>query len=125
MDDIDLVMNYFTYEKDFVSMADAVEASLKEFKNRKIVSTHFTMTIYKKGTMHLVFNNEDTLRRFNITACIGKNWLPEDYGRKAYCDMTAEEKEVVESFEGKESYNRNLGRIGFTKQVLAIENKSA
>jgi hypothetical protein len=115
LNDIDLVMNYFTYEKDFVSMKDAIE---KEFINgnmRNIESSHFTISLYKKGTMHLKFKNDGTLRRFNIIACKYKKWLPEDYGQKEYSNMDKEEKEIVKSFEGKDSYNKNIGMIEYVK----------
>jgi len=124
-DDIDLVMNYFTHEPDFVSIASACEKAMAEGISSKIESTHFIITFYKKGTMHMTFRNEDTRRRFNIVACKDKAWIPEDYGRKKYSDMTAEEKSVVKEFEGEESYNRNIGRIGFVKNVLAIEDMTA
>lgn len=125
LDDIDMVMNYFTLESDFVSLADASEQAMKTGQTSKIESSHFIITFYLKGTMHLTFRNPDTLRRFNIVACKEKHFLPEDYGRKKYTDMTNDEKSVVKEFEGEESYSRNIGLIGFTKETLAIGDVSA
>jgi hypothetical protein len=33
-----------------------------------------------------------------------KNWLPPAYGKKKYEDLDIEEKEVIDSFQGKENY---------------------
>jgi hypothetical protein len=52
----------------------------------------------------------DVLQKFNLFAAKEKNWLPPAYGKKRYQDMTQEEKKVVDSFEGKESYNKVLER---------------
>lgn len=38
--------------------------------------------------------------RFNIYCCRKKNWLPPNYGRAAYADMSAEEQAVVDGFHG-------------------------
>lgn len=128
LDDIDMVMNYFTIEQDFVSIASSINHSLAEKKycfGVLVESSHFLIRVYKKGTIHLTFKDEGTLRRFNITACKEKNWLPEDYGRKKYADMNAEEKKTVSSFEGEKTYMQNIGKIGFTKETLMIEGESA
>jgi len=78
-------------------------------------STYFSKIIaYKKGTLHLTFRDEDILRRFNIEAAKGKAWLPRDYGAKPYDALSIEYKGLVDSFEGRESYVSNQGRIGFT-----------
>ncbi|MBI5545309.1 MAG: DUF4942 domain-containing protein [Deltaproteobacteria bacterium] len=67
---------------------------------------HFRVKFYKKGTCHLTFNDERLLARFNIFGSQRKKWLPHNYGRKAYQDLAAEERAVVDSFEGKESYSK-------------------
>lgn len=58
-----------------------------------------------------------------MAACLGKNWLPVDYGKVSYQDLPPEEKEVVESFEGRESYNAHLKQplFGKTTTVPLIE----
>ena len=35
-----------------------------------------------------------------------KNWLPPSYRRKKYKDMTQEEKDVIDSFQGENEYNK-------------------
>jgi len=107
--DFDVVMNYFDGMSDYVTIIDAIDEAFKEGRNTNIKSTYFTMTCHKKGTLHLKFNDEGILRRFNIAACRGKNWLPHEYGNKPYHEMDAEEKAVVESFEGVVEYNSNVG----------------
>ena len=106
--DIDTVMNYFDGMQDYYSIAKALTDAFKNGQSRKIKSTYFTLTAYKKGTLHLVFNSKDILRRFNVVSCRGREWLPQDYGTKAYDDMAPEEKNTVESFEGEQSYTKNL-----------------
>ncbi len=105
--------------KVFLALAaasEALENAFKEGESKKIKSTYFTISVFKKGTIHLVFNDENIRRRFNIIACKHKNWLPQDYGSKKFSSMSAEEQAVAESFEGKESYKRNINQIGFAKK---------
>lgn len=105
--DIDIVMNYFDALNDYCSVRSALERALDRQQNRNIESTYFTFTVYKKGTIHLTFNDDDIWRRFNVAAGIGKNFLPQDYGKKSYREMNKEEQAVVQSFEGPVSYERN------------------
>ena len=116
--DIDLVMNYFDGSSHYVSIANAVEFALRQGRTQKILSTYFEIDVFKKGTIHLRFRDKDVLRRFNVAACRGKSWLPHDYGRKAYSDLTSEEKMLVDSFEGKKSYQQN-----FRQPIFAYEAK--
>ena len=108
--DIDVVMNYFDGMDSYTSIEKATTEAFARGQSSKIVSTYFTITCYKKGTVHLLFNSEDILRRFNVTACRGKEWLPHDYGNKTYGECSEQEQGVIDSFEGSRSYNENLGR---------------
>lgn len=124
--DIDTVMNYFDgMEGYYHSMNDAIESAFSRGQSRNIHSTYFTITTYKKGTIHLTFNSEDILRRFNVVACKGKEWLPHDYGRTAYDDLPQDKQDIVESFEGKKSYSDNLNAplLG-SLNVLSIADMS-
>lgn len=109
--DIDLVANYFDGMDGYLSMTKAIEHAFAAGQSRKIRSTYFTVNCYQKGTIHLTFNNMDILRRFNVTACKGKGWLPEDYATKPYRELTHEEKKTVDTFEGKKSYSENINRV--------------
>ena len=123
LDDIDKVMNHFDGMTGYISMRQALEDAFargsKFDRMAGIKSTYFTMTPYKKGTIHLIFNSEDILRRFNVVACKGKGWLPQDYGVKPVKQLTADEKAVATSFEGIESYSKNVG-----KQLLKLSFNS-
>ncbi len=65
-----------------------------------------------------------SLRRFNVTACKGKSWLPQDYGTKKYQTLAQEEKELVKAFEGERTYSRNVVETGTSlfkiKEMLQI-----
>ncbi len=120
--DIDKVMNYFDGKRNYLSICDALERALDEGQTRNIESTYFIISVFKKKTIHLTFKDENIRRRFNVMACKGKNWLPPSYGAKRYSDMTTEEKEVVDSFEGELSYNLNINQVGFeNSELLQIE----
>lgn len=108
--DIDLAVSYLDGLKEHTSITEAIEAAFKEGENSNIESTYFKMTCHKKGTIHLTFKDADILRRFNIAACIGKGWLPEDYGQKSYEDLTPQEKQAAKSFDGVTTYKKNEGR---------------
>ena len=59
-----------------------------------------SVTLYKKGTMHIKFRNQELVDRFNIYCCKHKGWLPPSYGKARYSNMQATEKAVVDSFHG-------------------------
>lgn len=96
------------------SGGDSIGETLRKAENdgqtKKIPLRYFNVTFYKKGTCHIEFTNNDVLQRFNLFAARGKGWLPPTYGKKAYKDMSKEERKVVDSFEGEESYNRVMLR---------------
>ena len=59
----------------------------------------------------------------NIYGSQKKGWLPYGYGRKKYEEFTEEEQEVIESFEGQESYNESVMSSDYylgTKFPLAL-----
>lgn len=112
LDDLDKVASYFD-ERVLHTPAytsPTCNASAKEGVTKKIVSSFFIATMYKKGTIHLEWMNEDALRRFNVFIGKRKGWLPDYYGGKSYNDMNEDEKEIVNSFEGKKSYQQNLNQ---------------
>jgi hypothetical protein len=118
--DIDVVMNYFDSQHSFVSIVESLESAFAEQKSRDIKSTYFTISVFKKGTIHLTFNDENILRRFNIIACKNKKWLNQDYGKKTYSDMSQEEKSIVDSFEGIESYTKNINQLGYANKTVKM-----
>ena len=127
LNDIDKVMNSFDGASEYTSIVDALTKAFETGQTRNVESTYFIVTVYKKGTIHLTFRSEDTRRRFNITACKGKSWLPHDYGSKQYSELSSEEKKQVEEFEGKDSYKKNFSknpRLFKSKQLLQIGHES-
>lgn len=111
--DIDKIMNYFDTKTEYISIENAINEAFSIGQSRDIESTYFKITVYKKGTIHLTFLSEDIQRRFNITACKGKNWLPREYGNKPYENMDPKEKALVNSFENKKTYSKNINKSGF------------
>lgn len=129
LDDIDTVMNYFGGLEDYVSIKTALEDSFhaksRWSRQSGILSTYFEITVHKKGSIHLKFRDLDILRRFNVTACRGKNWLPHDYGQTRYGDLTPEAAAVVDSFEGRAIYEKNLKAVMFKNPMPQIAFKAA
>ena len=138
-DDMDLVMGYLDggstpKQKKIVSGEDVEEKSepstgkvvkyyLQDLKiTRDIDTKYFKVSVFKKGTMHITFKDEDLLRRFNIHVGKKRNFLPMDYSNKPYEDLTPAEKEMVKEFDGGEkSYKtieRHLVLNHFSEQLL-------
>lgn len=83
-----------------VSLHGALERACREGRTKNIHCKFFDITLYKKGTMHIKFNDQNLVDRFNIYCCQKKNWLPPCYGHTNYRNMTAEEQSVVDGFHG-------------------------
>lgn len=100
----------FNYLDGGLTEAVDLEESLKfaeEYgETKNIQLKYFTVTFYKKGTCHIVFNDDELLKKFNIFGSQHKGWLPPSYGKKSYKDMTTEEKAVVNEFEGEKEYSK-------------------
>jgi hypothetical protein len=105
--DIEKVFNYLdggiTEDVDMKAVLNIAE---KQLETRKIKLKYFMITFYKKGTCHIEFTNEELLHKFNLFGSQRKGWLPPTYGKVKYKDMTSEEKEVINDFEGEISYNK-------------------
>ena len=122
--DIDVVMNYFDGMSHYSSLSQAIEKAFLRGES-KGESTYFKFICHKKGTIHLTFKDENILRRFNVVACRGKGWLPQGYGNTAYAQLGTEEQAVVDSFEGKESYSKNLGQPLFASKSIVPQLAAA
>lgn len=75
---------------------------------KNIPCKFFEVTFYKKGTTHIKFTNPRLLDKFNIYCSRKRGWLPPSYGRRRYEDMGAEERAVVDDFQGKTAYEEVL-----------------
>ena len=62
-----------------MNSAKIVSVKLSDGETKNIKTRYFTITVYKKGTFHLVFVSQEMLRRFNIYVAKKRNWLPSDY----------------------------------------------
>ena len=80
----------------------------KKYNGEDIECKYFRLCPKKKGTVHVYFKDENLLKKFNVFAGRKKGWLPESYGRKQYKDLNIEEKEVIDSFEGEDSYTETV-----------------
>ncbi len=123
--DIETVMRYFKPSSFNNPIDKACEEALKNDQNRKIETDYFFISIFKKGTLHLEFKDDDLLRRFNIEACKMKNFIPKEYSDKDYTDLSSEEKDIVNQFEGAGTYTPIKDNIRLTgsQNILALEHK--
>lgn len=106
--DIEKVFNYIDCDSTSeVNLTNALENAAACGISKNIQCKYFTVTFYKKGTVHIKINSsaERIIDRLNIYVCRGRNWLPPSYGRKYYDDMTKEEQSVIDDFQGKEKYS--------------------
>ncbi|MEY8574900.1 DUF4942 domain-containing protein [Oscillospiraceae bacterium 21-37] len=83
-----------------VDLHGVLQIACNKGQTRNIPCKYFNVTLYKKGTMHIKFRNQELVDRFNIYCCRNKGWLPPSYGKAQYSNMQAEEKAAVDSFHG-------------------------
>lgn len=104
--DIEKALSYLDGNKNpDIDLESIIKEAEKNKQTSKIPLNYFNVTFYKKGTCHIEFTNLELLKKFNIYGCQNKGWLPPSYGKKTYSEMETEEKEIINGFEGKESYN--------------------
>lgn len=104
-------------------------------QTRNIECTYFKVDFFKKGTVHIKFRPEamPLVERLNIFAAQNRSWLPPNYGKTSYSTMDAEEKAVVDSFNGdgtegsgEKAYTEIMKESGYylsspAGNVLALE----
>ena len=114
LEDIERILNFLDgHMTADVDSWSALESNFKNGITKNIEMKYFKATFYKKGTVHLTFTCPELIDRFNIYAAQNKNWLPPSYGKKSYKDMTADEKKVVDSFQGEKAYNEIMAKSGY------------
>ena len=105
LSDIEKALNYLDGGlTDGQSLGWALQMAKKTGQTKNIRLKYFDITFYKKGTIHITFTNEELLKKLNIFGSQRKGWLPPSYGKKRYSEMDAEEKAVIDEFEGEASY---------------------
>ena len=114
LEDIERILNFLDGNMtEEVNSWSFLEYNFKQGITKNIHQKFYKVTFYKKGTVHLTFTCPELIERFNIYAAQNKKWLPPNYGRTKYKDMTAEEKEVIDSFQGENAYNKVLEKANY------------
>ncbi|MDL2248595.1 DUF4942 domain-containing protein, partial [Tyzzerella sp. OttesenSCG-928-J15] len=107
LEDIEKALNYLDAGRtDNINIKNAMAEAKENGETSKIELKFFTVTFYKKGTTHIEFTDLELLKKFNIFGCQQKKWLPPSYGKASYSTMSKAEKTVIDSFEGKEEYEK-------------------
>lgn len=128
--DIEKVLNYLSVGSNDdipkVSLSHMLDFASRNMVSKNINLTYFTITLYKKGTCHITFHPEtkELIERLNIYASRKKGWLPPYYGKKKYDDMDPEEKEVIDSFQGKEAYEKVCSNAAFYLEDFSADMSS-
>ena len=131
LNDIDMVFNYFDnkglkndlleytetngYKQNIstTNTAEIVQGYLYKGETKNIPTRYFNITFYLKGTVHLVFNDLEMLRRFNIFVGKKRNYLPSEYGYT--------EKQNFKDFETAKEYQRIGKELSIdAKKVLLL-----
>ncbi len=118
----------FSYLDDGATGEGYVHMFLDEARKRgqtkKIKLKYFYATFYKKGTCHIHFRDDDLLHKFNLFGSQRKGWLPPSYGKARYGEMTRDEQQVIDEFEGKKSYEKVMDNKDYylvdSEQLLAL-----
>jgi hypothetical protein len=114
LSDIERILNFLDggMTQDVDSMG-FLEHYFKLGITKNVPMKYFKATFYKKGTVHLTFTCPELIDRFNIYAAQNKAWLPPNYGKTKYKDMTEDEKAVIDSFQGEEAYNEVMEKASY------------
>ena len=129
LSDIERVLNFFDGNMTAdVNLQRELESCFNNGITKNIHCKFFDVTFYKKGTVHITFTCPELIDRYNIYVAQNRKWLPPSYGKKQYADMTADERAVIDSFQGEKSYgivmscpdNYLKSPIAGTQHFLAI-----
>lgn len=128
--DVEKALNYLDCGlTDNMNLEASLDLAFTFGQTKNIKLKYFDVTFYKKGTCHIVFTNEELLKKLNIFGSQQKAWLPPSYMKKHYSEMSKEEKKVVDEFEGKESYEKVMSNADYykfeTSNIGLIEQKTA
>jgi hypothetical protein len=128
--DVEKVFNYLDGGlTEDVNIDGVLSKARVDLQTKKIQLKYFTVTFFKKGTCHIEFTNLDLLKKFNLFGSQRKGWLPPSYGRSSYKDMSAEEKVVVDQFEGEKEYERVMEQRDYfiynSDGLLMLSDKEA
>jgi hypothetical protein len=114
LSDIERILNFFDGNMTAdVNLSETLERSFNSGVTKNIVCKYFTVTFYKKGTVHITYTCPELIDRYNIYCAQNRKWLPPSYGKKQYEDMTAEEQSVIDDFQGKEAYEKVMAKADY------------
>jgi hypothetical protein len=120
--DIERVLNFFDGSMTAdVNLADTLERSFNSGITKNIQCKFFTLTFYKKGTVHITYTCPELIDRYNIYCAQNRKWLPPSYGKKKYADMTAEEQAVIDSFQGEQAYSKVMSKPDYYLAPLVTD----
>ena len=112
--DVEKVFNYLDGGlTEEIDLMEGLKFAKHYGQTKKIELKYFYVTFYKKQTCHLEFKNMELLKKFNLFAAKNKMWIPNNFGKATYNQMSKEEREVVDSFCGKEEYNDILNNTDY------------
>lgn len=114
IEDIERILNFLDGKMTAeVDSWKALEDCFAQGVTNNVEMKYFKASFYKKGTVHLVFTCPALIERFNIYAAQHKAWLPPNYGKKAYKNMSEKEKAVIDSFQGEKAYNEIMAKSAY------------
>lgn len=123
LNDIEKCLDFLSIGESELAYNRDLDTWLSHYEDQQITKKmtfkHFEVDVFKKGTAHIRFRDPELLKRFNLYGCQHKGWLPPSYGKKSYKEMTKEEKQVVDSYEGEQEYNKVY--LNPDKYILAPE----
>lgn len=107
--EMEKILSYLTKGKKIIT-DENIRMILKDARDQgqtgSIEFEYFNLTFYKKGTCHIEFTNEKAIELLNIFVAKKRNWLPPAYGKKEYYNLTPDEKEAINNFQGEKNYER-------------------
>lgn len=130
LSDIEKVFNYLNNDNtiEHIDLNEALQMAQHYGETKKIELKYFYVTFYKKGTCHIEWKYPQLVHKFNVYGSQSKGWLPPSYANKSYKNMTAEEKSVIDNFEGEKSYNEVMQNKNYyiteTSQLLRLTHSA-
>lgn len=84
LNDMEKCFNYLDNGRtsDGIGMEKILRAAVQNGQTRNIELKYFTVTFYKKGTCHIVFKDEELLKKFNLYGAQKKAGFHRHTGRK-------------------------------------------
>lgn len=111
LSDIEKVFNYLdTGRTEELDLREVMKKAKENNQTKGIITKFFKVDFMKKGSCHLTFLDLELLKKFNLYAATNKGWLPPSYSKKSYEEMTKEEQEVIDNFEGEKEYNKVINK---------------